>query len=386
MHPSTGGPPVVVDRWCRELSKIGVDVAVMTTDSYAPNQKDRDWINDYATGYSIDVCTLSGPKGYGFGTGMRNRFCLALPKLDLVHVHNLWGYSNRLAAKYCPRYGVPFVVSTHGMLDPHSVARKGLKKRLYGDMVEWPALRRAAAIVVTHKEEYRLAEQSVKNLPRGYVVALGADNPPSEDRALLRQDFLRSEPHLIPKQRLLFMGRLHEKKGLDLLIPAFAELSTRCPDSHLIIAGPGEPNYVAHLKRRVASLRLEHWVTFVGPLHGERKWGALAAADAFVLPSYQENFAISVVEALRIGTPVIVSDRINIASDLVQAGVAKQTDLTVNGLCNAMQSMLADSAARELMGSRGRELVIKKYSWQRSCSELVKVYRELLSNESQPAA
>jgi glycosyltransferase involved in cell wall biosynthesis len=167
MHPSAGGPPVVADQWCAGLPEVGVDAEILTTDAYADAESDDSWLREYRDRYPVQVLPHRGPKGFGFSPAMRPAFLAALKRVDIVHLHNLWGYTNQIAARYCTKHGVPFVVSPHGMLDPNSVSRKWLKKRVYGSLFEFPALRKAAGLIFTHSEEDRLARTECKDLPQG---------------------------------------------------------------------------------------------------------------------------------------------------------------------------------------------------------------------------
>ncbi len=361
---------------------MGVEVSVLTTDSYALNACDQSWIADYSRHYKIQVLPHRGPKGFGYSPGFATAFRREAQRHDVIHVHNLWGYTNLLSGWLCRSLGVPFVVSTHGMLDPHSVGRKRWKKRWYGRFVEWPALRRASGLLFTHAEEERLARLSASKLPRGFVVPLGTSDPPLEERAELAEPFLSAYPLLRDKRIVLFLGRLHPKKGLDILIPAFAKFLHSAvsanSDVHLVLAGPGEADYNEQLRRLVTELGIGHATTFTGSLQGHHKWGALAAAELFVLPSYQENFAISVVESLRVGTPVILSDRVNIAGDLRAAGVAAHTDLCPDDLSRVIDNLLANPERSHEMGRRGREFALSHYSWNRSCRSLISAYQSVL--------
>ena len=243
-----------------------------------------------------------------------------VPQCRLVHLHTVWTYPTWAAMKACRRHGVPYVVMPHGMLDPFSLERKWLKKLLYGRLIEWPNLRRAKAMIYTHDAERQLAESSIAGLPSGYIVPLGSDEPPQAGRNVLAEEFLCEHPHLRGRALVTFLSRLHPKKGLDLLIPAFADLVTRRPSAHLVLVGPGEESYVQRLRQLVDQLSIAECVTFIGPLEGRAKWAALAASNVFVLPSFQENFAIVVVEAQRMGVPVVLSRRVNIWEDIVSGG------------------------------------------------------------------
>jgi glycosyltransferase involved in cell wall biosynthesis len=376
MHPNAGGPPVVVDRWATQQRQLGCQVEVLTTNGYAGN--DRSWVQTYAENYPIHVGRKRGPNGFGFSYGLRRKLLDVLPETDLVHVHNLWGYANQLAAKFCPRYDVPFVVSTHGMLDPHSVSRKKWKKRAYGSLKEWPALRKASGLIFTHQEEDRLARQSADKLPDGFVVPLATDEPPQGDLSAQEDAFYKRFPSLRDRRIVLFFGRLHSKKGLDLLIPAFAKSVAKNPDLCLVLAGPCDESYLSELRSLLSQHGIEDKALFTGSLSGDEKWGALSAADLFALPSYQENFAIAVVEAIRAGTPVLLSKRVNIWEDLVNAGVAMSTELNPESIDQQIRLMLSDPEKLSEMGTKGIQLAKNEYCWKRSAENLLRVYQEVL--------
>jgi glycosyltransferase involved in cell wall biosynthesis len=377
MHPSAGGPPVVVDQWCVELRRRGVEAAVLTTDSYAPAD-DFTWQDEYAARYRFTVVKHTGPRGFGYSPQFRSVLADRLKQVDLVHVHNVWGYANRLAASLCPKFQVPFVVSTHGMLDPHSMGRKAWKKRLYGRLFEFPALRQASGLIFTHVEEERLARETCGSLPTGYVVPLGTSDPPAASRSELASRFLNQFPETARGPRVVFLSRLHEKKGLDLLLPAFQHVLQKNSSSQLVLVGPGEGDYVQQLRSRANSLGISEQTHFIGSLHGEQKWAALAAADVYVLPSYQENFAIALVEALRVGTPVVCSQRVNIWSDLANVGAATICELTVESVAESILRLLNDPHRATEQGGKGAAFAAENYTWAKSVERLVDVYRAVV--------
>ncbi|MCR9200671.1 MAG: glycosyltransferase [Planctomycetaceae bacterium] len=373
MHPSAGGPPVVVDQWCFELRKQGIEAEVLTTDSYDDGSS-PDWKQDYSARYPITVCNFKGPRGFGYSPELKREFVRRLPEFDLVHVHNVWSYCNQLAAKFCPRFNVPFVVSTHGMLDPNSMGRKPWKKRLYGRLVEWPSLRKARGLFFTHTEEERLAHQTCVDLPEGFIASLGVEAPPARSREELAAAFLERFPECTSGPRIMLLSRLHSKKGLDLLIPAARQVMNGTMDGRLILVGPGEPEYLEELKALCLTNGIAERTVFTGPLAGDMKWGALAAADVFALPSYQENFAIALVEALRMGTPAVISNRINIWQDLVNAGAAIHCELNQHSVAKEIGGLLSSTANRQAMGDAGRELAESRYTWPNSAASVAAHY------------
>jgi glycosyltransferase involved in cell wall biosynthesis len=215
------------------------------------------------------------------------------------------------------------------MLDPwfkRTYPLKHLKKLFYWPWGEYRVLRDAAAVLFTSEEERRLARESF-GLYRcnEVVVNYGTAAPANLDGA--RDVFFDAFPNLRGQRFLLFLGRLHEKKGCDLLIEAFSKMRFSEP-IHLVMAGPcAQPDYLRHLRRMTAPGA--GLISFPGMLTGDVKWGALSAAEAFVLPSHQENFGIAVVEALACGTPVLISNQINIWREIEAdgAGYVENDDL-----------------------------------------------------------
>jgi glycosyltransferase involved in cell wall biosynthesis len=268
------------------------------------------------------------------------------------------------------------------MFDRNSLRRKWLKKQLYGRLVEWPQVRAAAAMVYTHEEERRLAEESVRGLPKGFIVPLGADAPPDAPLEHLRLDFLRRFPHLQRKRIVLFLSRVHPKKGLDLLIPAFRNVAARCKDAHLVIVGSGDPEYLSTLHRTVDRLRISDCVTFTGSLNGRSKWEAMAAATMLVLPSYQENFGLVVAEAMQLGVPVVLSRHVNTWTDVVQGGAGLVCELSCESVATAIFWLLEDASRPEAIGRRGKALAVERFNWNGTAVSMASVYTAVLQNDS----
>ena len=261
--------------------------------------------------------------GYGFTPLMepwlREHGC----EYDVIIIHGMWQYHGYCVAKVARQLGLRYVVFLHGMLDPWFARRyplKHLKKWLYWPWAEYRVLRDARLVLFTTAEELRLARQSfwlykVRERLVGYGIK-SPDAVPAQARAA----FLAHFPHLADKRNLLYLSRIHPKKGCDLLINAFAKAAGADPALHLIMAGPGEASLVEALKTQAAQLGVAHRVTFTGMIKGDVKWGAYDVAEAFVLSSHQENFGIVVAEALAWGVPVLTTYQVNIWREIQEAG------------------------------------------------------------------
>jgi glycosyltransferase involved in cell wall biosynthesis len=244
------------------------------------------------------------------------------PEYDLVVVNGLWQFVGYGAWSALRGTETPYVVFPHGMLDPwfkNEYPLKHAKKWLYWAWAEYRVLRDAKAVIFTTEEERVLARTSfwLYNVKEAVVNYGTADPGPVTDSA--KAAFSTKFPQLNGKRLLLYLGRIHRKKGCDLLIRAFADIIRSDDDSfRLVMAGPDATNWRPELVALSKKLGIADRISWPGPLEGELKWGAFGAAEAFVLCSHQENFGIAVAEALGCGVPVLISDKVNIWREIAE--------------------------------------------------------------------
>ncbi len=308
LDPQGGGPAEGVRQLSAAARRLHHKVEIATLDPPA-----APWDEDFECPvHQLGPASLGryryGPKLLGWLHENAGRF-------DAVIVNGLWQYHGFATWRALHARATPYFVFTHGMLDPwfkRHYPLKHLKKLLYWPWAEYRILRDACAVLFTCEEEKLLSRQSF-GLYRANEAVVNYGTPgPSGDPAAQREAFLSVYPQLRDKRILLFLGRLHPKKGCDLLIEAFAEASRRDPGLHLVMCGPDPLGLQAALESRARQLQLSHAITWTGMLQGGIKWGALRAAQAFVLPSHQENFGIAVAEALACRVPVLISNKVNI--------------------------------------------------------------------------
>jgi glycosyltransferase involved in cell wall biosynthesis len=351
VDPRGGGPIEGVRQLSAALAALGVTVDVMSLD--AP---DAPWVRDFP----LPLFAL-GPGSSGYGYTPR-----ALPWLtqhgsdyDLILINGLWQFSGFAVWLASRKTKLRYAVFPHGMLDPwfkRYYPLKHLKKWLYWPWGEYRVLRDAAAVLFTSEEERLQARQSFwlyrcHERVLGYGIA-----PPPGDADGQKTLFFQTYPELAGKRLILFLGRIHEKKGCELLLNAFHVLAAQSPPPfgyHLLMAGPGDAPYVSSMKRLSRELGVELLVTWPGMLSGDLKWGAFRASDAFILPSHQENFGVSVVEALACGLPVLISDKVNIwrEIELYHAGLVEPDNLA--GTRQLLQRWMALSPSEK--GAMRRE-------------------------------
>lgn len=264
---------------------------------------------------------------------------------DAVVVHGLWQHHGLSVWRALQGGTVPYFVYPHGMLDPWFKQRyrlKHCKKLLYWWAAEYRVLRDAAAVLFTAEEERRLAARTfwpyrVRPAVVGYGVAVDAAQVGADVEA-----FFQRWPATRGQRIVLFLGRLHPKKGGDLLIQAFTQLAMRDPALHLVMAGPDDGcGTRAQWEALAVRSGLSQRITFTGMLTGAIKWAALRAAEVFALPSHQENFGIAVVEALAAGVPVLISDKVNIWREIVADNAGMAGGDTVDGAVQMLSRWLS---------------------------------------------
>ncbi|MEP6668733.1 MAG: glycosyltransferase [Chthoniobacter sp.] len=303
--------------------------------------------------WPVPVHAFYGHGNYGWTTAFTHWLRARASKFSGIFVHGLWQWQGLGTRQAVRGTEARYWLFPHGMLDPwfrQAFPWRHARKAGYWKCFEHRVVRDAAGIVFTSEEERRSARATFQPwlAQREFVIPLGTTAPPQPAEAL-RARFEARFPQLRGERILLFLGRLHEKKGCDLLIEAFRRVA---PPMHLVFAGPcADARFEADLRARAEGLR----VTFTGPLYGDDKWAALAAAEVFVLPSHQENFGVAVAEALASGVPVLLSQRVNIWREIVEdgAGFAEVDDLegTVR-LLERWRWLAADQAVMRLAAQR----------------------------------
>ena len=378
MHPRAGGPPAVVANLVKHMDSPECESRIVFTPLLA----------DGDTGSLVQQVNRMAPAEMlsqgGFGLfGDKRAHALVSDMVrwsDIVHVHTLWNPLNRLATDACLRHRRPYVLMPHGMLDPYSLGVRRWRKRTYLAAIEGRHLRQARRMIYTASEEQRLAMSQVASLPAGTVVGLGAEVPAVEP-AIAAAEFVKAFPTARGRWQLLFLGRLHEKKGLDRILAALPDIRRAHPDIVLTVVGSGTSEFEQAFKSEIARLSLGDCVLMTGFLDGTLKWGAYASAALFLLPSRQENFALSVAEAMHAGLPVVISDRVNTWPYVKEAGagiVLEEGSISVT-LAAAVVSLLDDTEGLKAMGRRGKDYARKHLTWRHTASTMLECYREVLS-------
>ncbi len=369
LDPSFGGICAVVPSLCSALSTgSGARVSIA---AFCDQQEAMPALENVR----VDRYPL-GPTQWVRDSNIRRRLSDQVRDSDGIHIHGLWREHCTVAAWLARKWKKPYAVSAHGMLERWALANKGAKKALYSYLFERRNLAQAAclhALTQTEVTDYRRfgLKTPVAIVPNGITI-------PSH---LSAEPFLTANPHLRDRRIVLFLGRIHYKKGVDLLCRAWPAIYRRWPDAHLVIAGPDFENTRVGIETLVKEMDVASSVTFTGMLDAEMKWSALHAAQIFVLPSHSEGLSVSVLEAMGIGVPVVVTEQCNIPEvRRYNCGLVVQPK--TGELIEAIGHLLSlDRAAIERFGNAGRQLVRRSYSWETVARQMSQVYQWMLGGQ-----
>ena len=323
-----------------EMSKHGHDITLATWDT---TDAPKDWDNGNPD--TPRILKTDPPSRLGKLTPHSIKLLTRLFKsCDAVHFHTPWEPSNIPAAKLCRELGVPYVVSIHGMLDDWSMSQRSLKKRLYLALGACTMLEKAAAVHCTAEAELT---QSKRWYPkgRGIVVPLVFDIEPYRELPgpeLARQAFDIDAA----KPVVLFLSRVHVKKGVHILVDAAKLLADRGVDAQFLIAGTGDEEYTNRIKQQIASNNLEGRVRMLGMVKGAQKLSLYQAANVFALPTSQENFGFVLPEALACSVPAITTRGVDTWPELEASGSTLIAEQTAEAFANAIAELLEDEPRR----------------------------------------
>jgi len=375
LSPAAGGPPEAVRQLVKAYIEVGAGIEVVCLDPPGSPFLDGIPCPVHALGQSWLGKYCLSPRLWKWLSRNASRF-------DGIVMNGIWTFPGIAARHAARRVGKPYGIFVHGALDPwfnRTYPLKHVKKLIY-----WPiqhaVLRDAQAVFFTTASERDLALTSFRPSKWNSVVVPYGINDPEDaghDTAAQVEAFYQRLPQVRNRPYLLFLARIHEKKGTDLLIDAFGKLAATVPDWDLVIAGPDQVGLQAGLKRRADKLGIADRVHWPGLIGGNLKWGALRACQAFVLPSHQENFGIAVVEAMAVGRPVLISNQVNIWPEVDADRVGLVEEDTPQGTERLLRRWFdLPPAEREAMGSRARPSFLRKYAMNRAAKAINQVFVE----------
>lgn len=363
INPESGGPAVALEGLLAAQLRAGLTISLAATHGGVGDLSMPDRLA--ASGASAHILgPAQGPRARH--PDIPRLLKPLIEQADIVHIHALWESIQHHAAAIARQSSTPYIFRPCGMLDPWSMAQGGWKKRLYLWLRMQRHLDHAAAIHFTTTLERDGSSRTVRLCAPAIVEPNGIDwaqfDPLPEAGC-----FRKAHPEIGDRPIVLFLGRLHAKKGLDLLLPAFAQIANT--QAMLVLAGPDDGGYIKEVRNMIERHHLNDRVIETGMLPGRDRIEALVDADMFVLPSYQENFGVAVVEALAAGLPVIISDQVAIHEQITraQAGQAGQIGQVIpteiQPLVAALDRWLGDDSLRHAASAKARDFARSAFDW-----------------------
>jgi glycosyltransferase involved in cell wall biosynthesis len=376
IDPANGGPTTVLCGLAEAQVRAGLKVTVLSP-WHATTELETKAVAARLNGRGV-MTRIFGPARGRAGThpDMMGIMGEAVGQADVVHIHAVWEQAQHAGARVARVSGTPYVFTPHGMLDPWNLSNGWLKKRLYLMLRLRRDLNGAAGIhASTPIEADGLARLGLE--PPTFVEPLGLDASEFDDLPP-RDEFHRLRPELNGAPYVLYLGRVHRGKGLELLIPAFARSAP--PGVRLVVAGPDATNFRGELESLIRAGGVADRVHFTGMLRGREKLAALAGAEMLALPSFHENFGMAVVEALACGRPVLVSDQVQLWREITEAGVGGVCGTTVESVAAALGEWLGDPGRLRSAAERARAFALGRYDWNVIAAHWVEHYRRIVGS------
>jgi len=390
---NAGGTSEVVPRLCREQSIAGHSVSIVMSNV------DEEYSDEMKLALAVDVKIVPAREFGSWKTYICPNAELVMRTqemirpYDIIHIHGLWQPSQWFIARACRQLGKPYVMMTHGFLEPERLKISKWKKRIVGYLIERNNLRHANAIVATSESEaVGLRAYGLKNAI--HIMPIGLDL----ERFDMRQQRYREHGE---KKRLLFFSRITPIKGLDMLMEAWARMKEFHNEWQLVITGPDDRGYTKQLQEHIAKLGLTYsdaekkekekgrfptlgpelptsTIFFTGPVYGDAKYQALQSADAFVLPTRSENWSIAVAEAMATGLPVVCTKGAP-WSCLEECQGGYWVDISSVAIEQGLRRVLSlYDSERHAMGRRGRAWVEKNLNWPLIASDIINFYQGII--------
>jgi glycosyltransferase involved in cell wall biosynthesis len=369
-----GGPSQMVLGLSAALARLGEEVTIITTDSNGDSgQPPLDvplGIAIEQNGYQIRHFRCSPFRRYKFSLDLFSWLHSQAHNYDIAHIHCLFSPVSSISASIARFHHLPYLLRPLGTLDPADLRKKRQLKKLYTAFLEKPNIAGSAGIHFTSDQECRISDRfGVKTTD--IVIPLGVELPREAINPRQSLDIPDDKPVI------LYMSRLDPKKGLDILLPSLQTLLDKGIDFHFVLAGgnPQDPDYEKRIQTEFAT-SLDKHCTIAGFVTGGLKRGLLEMADIFVLPSYYENFGIAVAEAMAVGTPVVISDGVDLHPAVQQTESGWITSPTREGLTLALETALQDAGERQCRGDNARQLAQDRYSWDSIARKMLAVYEK----------
>lgn len=362
LDPKYGGICAVVPELCDAVNRAGE--CRMSVGGFCPPQE--------CVPELPGISTTRYPSGWRQWTSrsLLAKFAAHIRNSDGVHIHGIWREHCSLTAWYAREADRPYIISAHGMLDDWAVNNKRWKKALYAALVERRNCEGARCVhALTRAEAINYRSFGIRRpiaiVPNGITVPT----------SLSSRQFLEAHPHLKDRRIVLFLGRIHPKKGVDLVCRAWPSINRSHPDAHLVIAGPDFENSQSRIEAIVEDTGMRRHVTFTGMLRGSMKWSALASCDIFILPSHSEGLSVSVLEAMGAARPVVVTRQCNIP-EVRNYSCGIEIEPRPKEIVDSVSALLSlNTSQLSALGRNGQLLVRNRFSWPTIGGQMTSLYR-----------
>ncbi|MEO0368143.1 MAG: glycosyltransferase [Pseudomonadota bacterium] len=391
VSPLRGGPSTAVIDMVSSLRDLGIDASIATTNDHGSDVMDVDL--NQATNFQGVPCRFfprwSPPvravREFAYSGSFRRWLKANIESFDVIHIHAIFSACSSYAMWLARQRNVPYLVRTIGQLEPWSLEQSRLRKSIFLTLFEHENLRHAERLHCTSELEASHIKQFDATL-RTVVVPLGVELPEQLDsnsllqRRTVAKSELRNRFKLDEDTKLLlFLARIHPKKGLEHILKALANHAS-LSDCHLLIAGSGEPEYLRKIENDIDALKIKPRCHFAGFLQDQEKSTALLGSDLYVLPSSSENFGISVLEALGHGTPVIISKEVALAASIDNTSLGRviKVDEAEAALAPALVNMLEEAAqSPESLHASAHAFVAQNFAWPELTAQLIRIYQSI---------
>jgi glycosyltransferase involved in cell wall biosynthesis len=373
LEPVYGGPSYCVPRLCEALAAAGAETTLLSVAKEEGGERDVHDRGYRERRFAQDYARIPILRGLRSSRGLSSALRDAALSDDVIHNHGLWLMPNVIVGAAAAGGPTPLVISLHGMLAPAALAFSRVKKHAFWALLQESVVRQAACIHATSEQEY------------GEIRCFGLTNPVAIIPNGIDLPELPAQSVATPsgKRVALSLGRIHPKKGLDCLLRAWSKVEEGCPDWWLRVVGPPEAGHDHELRALARALGLAR-VSVEGPIYGDAKGAEYGKADLFVLPSLNENFGLTVAEALAAGTPAI-STKGAPWSGLESEGCGWWIDDGVEPLAAALaHAMTLPRGVLKTMGDKGREWMGRRFSWGRVADDMIDVYLWLVRGGEPP--
>jgi len=383
LSPKFGGPVKACKTLCHSLAMAGEDVTIYTTNMDYPSGEIDVALNQKVVqdGYAIWYFPVQY-KPYVVSLDLYKALKQNIHNFDIVHIHGIYRFPQAVAAYFCRINELPYIIRPHGSLDPYLYNKKPrkIRKRLYEFLIEFRNLNNARAIQYSTMNEMLSAK--TLGINSQYFISPNSINHSKYDKLPTKGCF-REKYNLNKNQKIIIhFGRISFVKGLDILVKAFAKTLNQFEDIILVIAGPDNEGFRTQVENWINNEGIREKIIFTEMLSGDAALELLTDADIFALPSYTENFGMAVAEAMACGLPVVISDKVDIYGDVLEAKAGIVTKCDADEVSDAFISLLGDENKRVNFGKAGIDLVKERYDPNKITSNMINIYQGLINAEN----